>query len=81
MAAGRRSRDGSRKARIAEPWSLPGELQPFLIVSCTRECPGYVEKVLADRGSVVKEGQFLVELSAPEMAARNRGGGIQSTVR
>jgi membrane fusion protein, multidrug efflux system len=32
--------------------------------------PGFVDRVLVDRGSVVKEGQLLVELSAPEMAAQ-----------
>jgi RND family efflux transporter MFP subunit len=31
---------------------------------------GYVERVLVDRGSVVKQGDLLVELSAPEMAAQ-----------
>ena len=36
---------------------------------CTPECAGFVEKVLVDRGSVVKQGQLLAELSAPEMAA------------
>ena len=36
----------------------------------TPESPGYVEKVLVDRGSVVKQGQLLAELSAPELAAK-----------
>jgi RND family efflux transporter MFP subunit len=49
---------------------LPGELQPFLTVSLHARVAGYVEKVLVDRGSVVKQGQLLVELSAPEMGAR-----------
>src|SRR5664279_3682668 len=49
---------------------LPGEFQPFLLVSLHARVPGYVEKVLVDRGSAVKQGQLLVELSAPEMAAR-----------
>jgi multidrug efflux pump subunit AcrA (membrane-fusion protein) len=49
---------------------LPGEFQPFLMVSLHAKVPGYVEKVLVDRGSVVKQGQLLVELSAPEMSAR-----------
>src|SRR5664279_3702947 len=49
---------------------LPGEFQPFLSVSLHARVPGYVEKVLVDRGSAVKQGQLLVELSAPEMAAR-----------
>jgi RND family efflux transporter MFP subunit len=58
----------SRQAsRIAE---LPGEFQPFLSVSLHAKVPGYVERILVDRGSVVKQGQLLAELSAPEMAAR-----------
>ncbi len=54
-------------SRTAE---LPGEFQPFLMVELHAKVPGYVEKVLVDRGDVVKPGQLLVELSAPEMAAR-----------
>ena len=58
---------------IARPVSrsvdLPGEFLPYLIVSLHARVPGYIEKVLVDRGSVVKEGQFLAKLSAPEMAA------------
>jgi RND family efflux transporter MFP subunit len=49
---------------------LPGEFQPFLMVSLHARVAGYVEKVLVDRGSAVKQGQLLVELSAPEMVAR-----------
>ena len=49
---------------------LPGEFQPFLMVSLHARVAGYVEKVLVDRGSVVKQGQLVAELSAPEMAAR-----------
>jgi RND family efflux transporter MFP subunit len=40
------------------------------MVSLHARVAGYVEKVLVDRGSVVKQGQLLVELSAPEMTAR-----------
>ena len=49
---------------------LPGELQPFLSVSLHAKVAGYVERVLVDRGSHVKPGDLLVELSAPELAAR-----------
>jgi len=48
---------------------LPGELMPFLSVALHAKVPGYVDRVLADRGSKVEEGQLLVELSAPEVAA------------
>jgi multidrug efflux pump subunit AcrA (membrane-fusion protein) len=49
---------------------LPGEFQPFLSVALHAKVTSYVEKVLVDRGSVVTEGQLLVELSAPEMKAQ-----------
>lgn len=52
---------------------LPGEFLPFLAVSLHARVPGYVDRVLVDRGSVVKQGDLLVELSAPEMAARIAG--------
>jgi membrane fusion protein, multidrug efflux system len=59
---------------IAKPVSrsidLPGEFLPFLSVSLHARVPGYIEKILVDRASVVQQGQLLAELSAPEMAAQ-----------
>ncbi len=49
---------------------LPGDFLPFLTVSLHAKVAGYVDRVLVDRGSAVKEGELLVELSAPEMAAQ-----------
>jgi len=49
---------------------LPAEVEPFLSVSIHARVPGYVEQIAVDRGSAVKQGDLLVELSAPEMAAR-----------
>ena len=49
---------------------LPGEFLPYESVSLHARAAGYVEEVLVDRGSVVKQGQLLVKLSAPEMAAQ-----------
>jgi membrane fusion protein, multidrug efflux system len=49
---------------------LPGELLPFLEVSLHAKVAGYVERILVDRGSVVKQGDLLVELSAPELQAQ-----------
>jgi len=61
-------------AVISKPVSrtieLPGELQPFQNVSMHAKARGYVERVLVDRGSIVKRGQILAELSAPEMNAQ-----------
>jgi membrane fusion protein, multidrug efflux system len=59
---------------VAKPVSrtidLPGEFQPFLSVSVHAKVRGYVERMLVDRGSVVKQAQLLAELSAPEMKAQ-----------
>jgi RND family efflux transporter MFP subunit len=49
---------------------LPGEFLPFLSVSLHAKVPGYVDRVLVDRGSIVRKGDLLVEMSAPEMAAQ-----------
>jgi len=49
---------------------LSGEFYPFLSVQLHAKVSGYVDKVYVDRGSFVKEGQLLVQLSAPEMMAQ-----------
>jgi membrane fusion protein, multidrug efflux system len=49
--------------------ALPAELAPFLQADIEARVPGYIERVLVDRGSKVRRGQVLVELSAPEMKA------------
>jgi len=55
---------------VSRTVELPGELEPFLSVSLHAKVTGYVDRVLVDRGSQVKPGDLLVELSAPEIAAR-----------
>jgi len=49
---------------------LPGEFLPYESVVLRARTAGYVEQVLVDRGSVVRHGQLLVKLSAPEIAAQ-----------
>ncbi len=49
---------------------LPGEFEPYQMTALHARVAGFVERVLVDRGSAVKQGQLLAELSAPEMAAR-----------
>jgi RND family efflux transporter MFP subunit len=49
---------------------LPGELAPYQRVSIYARVPSFVESVHVDRSSVVKRGQSLVTLSAPELAAQ-----------
>jgi RND family efflux transporter MFP subunit len=55
--------------RVARTTELPGEFFPFLSVQLHAKVPSYVEKVLVDRGSFVKQGDLLIQLSAPEMMA------------
>lgn len=50
---------------------LTAELAPYLQVEIEARVPGYVEKVLVDRGTVVRRGQLLVQLSAPEMQSQS----------
>ncbi len=60
----------SRPASRTVP--LTAELAPFLQADIEARVPGYVEKVLVDRGSVVHRGQLLVQLSAPEMKSQTK---------
>jgi RND family efflux transporter MFP subunit len=55
---------------VSETVELPGEIAPYLSVSLHAKVGGYVESVLVDRGSAVKEGEPLIGLTAPEMDAR-----------
>jgi membrane fusion protein, multidrug efflux system len=55
---------------VSRTIDLPGEIAPFLSVSLHAKVPGYVDRILVDRGSVVKRGDLLAELSAPEMSAQ-----------
>jgi membrane fusion protein (multidrug efflux system) len=55
---------------VSRTIELPGEFLPFLTVSLHAKVPSYVDRVSVDRGSIVKQGDLLVELSAPEMAAQ-----------
>jgi RND family efflux transporter MFP subunit len=55
---------------ISQSIDLPGEFQPFQSVEIHAKVRGYVERVMVDRGSVVKRGQLLAVLAAPEMKAQ-----------
>lgn len=56
--------------RTARTVELPGEIYPYLSVQVHAKVSGYIDKVLVDRGTFVKQGELLVQLSAPEMMAR-----------
>lgn len=51
---------------------LPGELQPFQDVAIYAKVQGFVETITVDRGSLVKKGQLLARLRAPELDTQRR---------
>src|SRR5215813_1223773 len=55
------SRELNRQVR------LPGELQAYQDTAIYAKVPGFVEVINVDRGSVVKQGQLLARLRAPEL--------------
>jgi membrane fusion protein (multidrug efflux system) len=49
---------------------LTAELRPFQSVELVARIAGYLDRVDVDRGSVVKKGQQLASIQAPELASR-----------
>jgi membrane fusion protein, multidrug efflux system len=49
---------------------LPGELQPYQTVVLHGRVAGFVVDVSVDRGSIVRKGELLVKLTAPEITAQ-----------
>ncbi len=58
----------SKKLAIAV--RLPGELQAYEVVAVFPKVTGFVDSISVDRGSVVKAGQLMARLVAPELAAQ-----------
>jgi membrane fusion protein, multidrug efflux system len=56
--------------KLVKPMKLSGELIARRDVPLYARVQGFVEKVEVDRGSVVKQGQTLVQLVAPELEAQ-----------
>lgn len=56
----------SEKA-LSSSANLPGQLVPFNQVNIFPKVNGFVKQILVDRGTIVKKGQLLVILEAPEM--------------
>jgi len=50
--------------------SLPGELLPYEQVQIRAKIPGYIKKLNVDIGSVVRKGQVLALIDAPEINTR-----------
>lgn len=55
---------------VSKTIELPGEFVPYLSVPIHAKILGFVETVEVDRGSMVKEGQVLATLIAPELNAQ-----------
>src|SRR5215831_16057530 len=51
---------------------LPGELRAYENVAIYPKVQGFVESITVDRGSVVKHGQLLIRMSAPELTSRSK---------
>jgi membrane fusion protein (multidrug efflux system) len=65
---------------------LPAQLNPFYEVSIYPRVTGYIKTIPVDIGSVVKEGQLLMEMEAPDveqnsLAAKERYIKVQATYR
>ena len=58
----------STKISVTVP--LPGELQPYEVVAIFPKVTAFVDWIGVDRGSVVKTGQLMARLIAPEIAAQ-----------
>lgn len=50
--------------------TLTGEILPYQAVDLHARVQGFVERIVVDRGSVVRQGEALANLSAPEMDAQ-----------
>ncbi len=55
---------------VSRTIDLPGEFTPYMTVAIHAKLRGFVEGIHVDVGSVVKQGEPLAELSAPEMTAQ-----------
>jgi membrane fusion protein, multidrug efflux system len=60
--------------RRARAVTLPGELRAFQEVRLYPKVTAFVRALDADRGSIVRKGQVLARLDAPELVAQRTGG-------
>src|SRR5262252_8447372 len=56
--------------KLAVTVALPGELQPYEVVAVFPKVTAFVDWIGVDRGSVVKSGQLMARLVAPEITAQ-----------
>ena len=67
----RSRRRPSRRRTDQRVIPLPGELTPFQASALSARVSGFVERVMVDRGTTVKQGQALATLAVPELAAQS----------
>lgn len=60
-----------KKQVVSKTIQLPAELLPFEIAEINAKVDGYVQKLLVDIGDVVKKGDLLLVIDAPEVTAQN----------
>lgn len=53
---------------------LPADLLAYRDIEIYPKLPGFIEWIGVDRGSVVKKGQLLVRMTAPELPAQSKQG-------
>ena len=70
-----------KKGRVEKQTSLPGELLPFERVEIHPKITGYIRQLKIDIGTVVKKGQVLALIDAPEIESRygEASGKLQSS--
>jgi membrane fusion protein, multidrug efflux system len=56
--------------KVERKLTLPGEMASYLAVNLYARVNGFVDRVNVDRGSIVKEGQPLITIVAPELTAQ-----------
>lgn len=59
-----------KKSKVEKQTSLPGELLPYERVEIHSKITGYIKQLKVDIGDVVKKGQVLVLIDAPEIESR-----------
>ncbi|WP_137785152.1 efflux RND transporter periplasmic adaptor subunit [Sphingomonas sp. 3P27F8] len=59
-----------QSSNLSTTVSLPAQLQPYETVDIFPRVAGFIRDITVDRGSVVRRGQPLVRLTAPELGAQ-----------
>ena len=70
-----------KKSKVEKQTTLPGELLPFERVEIHSKIIGYIKQLKVDIGSLVKKGQILALIDAPEIQSKygEASGKLQSS--